>query len=259
MVRDGRLAGEVAVVTGSTSGLGRTIAIMFAAEGARVVVTGRDQARGDDVAASIARDGGIGVFVPADLVDESACVALFDRAEAEFGPVTVLVNNAVVTGGGDGPVANVGREAWEAVLRVDIVAVASLCRLAIPSMLRAGHGSIVNISSRVAERGTPGLSAYTAAKGAMNALTRSITADYARQGIRCNTVQPGYILHDVRDADASEERLARYAAMHLTRVPRAEDVAHAVVFLASREAECITGVTLPVDGGSTAARGLTLG
>jgi NAD(P)-dependent dehydrogenase (short-subunit alcohol dehydrogenase family) len=145
------------------------------------------------------------------------------------------------------------------VLAITVTAAAGLCRHAIPVMQRAGHGAIVNISSRAAARGTPGLAAYTAAKGALEALTRSITIDYARSGIRCNTVQPGYILHETRDADWSADRRARVQGMHLTRVPTATDVALAAVYLASREAEVVTGVTLAVDGGSTAVRGLTLG
>jgi NAD(P)-dependent dehydrogenase (short-subunit alcohol dehydrogenase family) len=126
-------------------------------------------------------------------------------------------------------------------------------------MLQVGRGSIVNISSRAAQRGTPNLAAYTATKGGLDALTRSITVDHGHEGIRCNTLQLGYVLNDVRDADATPERMARYAAMQLTRMTTPTDVALAAVFLASRESETITGITLPVDGGSTAVRGTTLG
>jgi NAD(P)-dependent dehydrogenase (short-subunit alcohol dehydrogenase family) len=259
-VRAGRLDGEVAVVTGSTSGLGKEIARRFALEGAAVLVTGRNEARGRSVVDDIVDAGGRAAFLAADLTDEEDRRALIDGVAAAFGRLTVLVNNAVLAGVvKDGPVADVGPEAWDTVFAIDIGAVAALCRLAVPAMQRAGHGSIVNISSRTASLGTPGLAAYSAAKGALNALTRSITADYARLGIRCNTVQPGYILHDVRDAQLSGERLDRVKGMHLTRLPTAADVAHAVVYLASREAEVVSGITLPVDGGSTAVRGLTLG
>src|SRR5207302_954681 len=145
------------------------------------------------------------------------------------------------------------------VLRMNLVGVATLCRLAIPHMLRAGHGSIVNVSSRAAELATPRVAAYVASKGGLNALTRSITVDFAGRGIRCNTVQPGYILHEVRDAELTEERRRRLEDMHLTRLATPRDVAYAVLFLASREAEVISGITLPVDGGSTAARARTMG
>ena len=128
----------------------------------------------------------------------------------------------------------------------------------VPAMIAIGHGSIVNISSRTAERSSPKLAAYTAAKGAMNALTRSITLDYARRGIRCNTVQPGYIIHEERDADLTPERRKYIDDMSLTRPATARDVAYAILFLASREAECISGVTLQVDGGSSFARSRTM-
>jgi NAD(P)-dependent dehydrogenase (short-subunit alcohol dehydrogenase family) len=250
------LDGEVAIVTGSTSGLGREIARMFAGEGASVVVTGRDRERGEAVASEIGA-----VFIAADLTDEHQCASLVDGATDRFGRITVLVNNAMLSAPGvhDGPVTEVTAADFEAVLRVDLVAAATMCRLAIPHMLEAGHGAIVNVSSRAAERASPALAAYVAAKGGLNALTRSITADFAHSGVRCNTVQPGYIVHERRDADLTPERRARLEGMHLTRLATATDVAYAVTFLASREAETISGVTLPVDGGSSVVRALTLG
>jgi len=266
-----RLEGEVAIVTGSTSGLGKEIARMFGAEGARVVVTGRSEERGRPVARAIERHGGTATFMAADLADEAACQRLVVGAAAEFGPVTVLVNNAVSStvrpqGPGDdavvqldGPAGELTADAFREVLEVDLVGAATLCRLAIPYMLEAGHGSIVNVSSRVAGQGTPNLAAYTASKAGLEALARSITADYARRGVRANTVRPGYIVHERRDAEVDDVRRARLEGMHLTRLSTATDVAYAVLFFASREAETISGATLPVDGGSSAVRGLTLG
>jgi NAD(P)-dependent dehydrogenase (short-subunit alcohol dehydrogenase family) len=266
-----RLKGEVAIVTGSTSGLGKEIARMFGAEGARVVVTGRSADRGLPVMKEIVRAGGAAAFIAADLADEEQCRSLVEEAATEFGPVTVLVNNAVTStvrpqGPGDdavikldGPAAELTADALRAVLEIDLVGAASLCRFAIPYMRLAGHGSIVNVSSRVAAQGTPNLAAYTASKGALEALARSITADYAREGIRANTVRPGYIIHERRDAEVDDARLARLEGMHLTRLSTATDVAYAVLFFASKEAETISGVCLPVDGGSSAVRGLTLG
>jgi NAD(P)-dependent dehydrogenase (short-subunit alcohol dehydrogenase family) len=267
----GRLAGEVAIVTGSTSGLGKEIARMFATEGARVVVTGRNAERGLGVVTAIVRAGGAAAFVAADLADETQCRSLVDEAATEFGPVTVLVNNAVTSAAQpqapsddevvklDGPAGDVTADAFRSVLEVDLIGAATLCRLVIPHMQRAGHGSIVNVSSRVAGQGTPNLAAYTASKAGLEALARSITADYARAGIRANTVRPGYIVHERRDAEVEDARRARLEGMHLTRLSTATDVAYAVLFFASSEAETISGVTLPVDGGSSAVRGLTLG
>jgi NAD(P)-dependent dehydrogenase (short-subunit alcohol dehydrogenase family) len=250
----------VAIVTGSTSGLGRAVARLFTHAGARVVLSGRDRERGERVAAAIAAEGGEATFTPTDLVDEAACDSLVAAAVEHFGSLTVLVNSAVAgTGPLDGPVTLVTTEGWEATLRVNLTAVAWLCRAAIPEMVKAGHGSIVNISSRAAERGTPGLAAYAASKGGMNALTRSIAVDYAKDNVRCNTISPGYILHERRDADLDDKRRRRLEGMHLTRLGTADDIAYAALYLASAEAEFVTGINLPVDGGSTAARGLVLG
>ena len=251
----------MAIVTGSTSGLGREIARVFGTEGARVIVTGRDAKRGAATVTAVQDSGGEAVFVAADLAEEDGCHTLVHAAAEHFGGLTVLVNNAVAgaVNDGDGPVTEVSTETVERTLRVNVTAVFWLCRHAIPRMLEAGHGSIVNVSSRVAERATPGLSAYTASKGALNALTRSINVDYARQGVRCNTLQPGYILHERRDADLDDERRRRLEEMHLTRLATATDVAYAALFLAGRESETISGITLPVDGGSHDARARVIG
>ena len=250
----GRLVGEVALVTGSTSGLGVAIARRLAAEGAGVVVTGRDAGRGEAVAEAVG-----GTFVAADLNDESACVGLVDAAVDAHGSLTVLVNNAVAEVGTAG-VAEVTTEAWESALRVNVTAPMWLCRAAIPHLRAAGHGSIVNVSSRAAERASPGLAAYVASKGALNALTRSLAVELAADGIRANTVAPGYVLNERRDADLTDERRARLEAMHLTPLATADDVAAAVAFLAGPDAATITGVLLPVDGGSsTAARATSFG
>jgi NAD(P)-dependent dehydrogenase (short-subunit alcohol dehydrogenase family) len=126
-------------------------------------------------------------------------------------------------------------------------------------MVAAGHGSIVNVSSRQAERASPGLAAYVASKGGLNALTRAIAVDHGREGIRANALSVGYVLNERRDADLSAARRAELEAMHLTRLGRPEDVAYAVVYLASPESEFVTGALLPVDGGGTIARGRVLG
>jgi len=254
-----RLAGEKALVTGSTSGLGRAIAIELAREGAAVVVTGRDQPRGDAVVAEITTAGGTASFVVADLGDEAATTGLVDTAAARMDGLTVLVNNAAGGGEKDGPVGELTTKAWEAIIRVDLTAPMWCARAAIPHMQRAGHGSIVNVSSRQAERASAGLAAYIAAKAGMNGLTRAIAVDYAADGIRCNTVSPGYVLNDRRDADITPERRARYEGMHLTRLGVASDIAYAAVYLASRESEFVTGINLQLDGGSSVARALTLG
>ena len=178
----GRLSDEVAIVTGSTSGLGKAIAHRFALEGAAVVVTGRNQERGELVVDAIAAEGGVASLIPADLADEGACARMVDDAARRFGALTVLVNNAMAGGLGRASVTEVDTESWDEAFRVNVTAPMWLSRAAIPNMIGAGHGSIVNVSSRAAERASPQLAAYVASKGALNALTRSIATDYARRG-----------------------------------------------------------------------------
>jgi NAD(P)-dependent dehydrogenase (short-subunit alcohol dehydrogenase family) len=255
------LLGEAAVVTGATSGLGRTIGVMLAAEGAAVAVVGRDRARGQAVVDEIASAGGHAIFVRADLGTEAGCADAVAEAGVALGSITVLVNSAYNSDAirYDAPVASLDAEVWTAMVAGGLSSVVFMCKHAIPFMRRAGRGSIVNISARCAERGTPGMASHAMTKGAINALTRSIAVDYAAEGIRANAVMPGHVLHEARDARVSPERRAALEAMHLTRLATAEDIAHGVVYLASRESEIVTGTILPLDGGSTAARASTLG
>ena len=256
-----RLQGEIALVTGSTAGIGRAIATEFAAQGAHVMVTGRDETRGNAVVDEITTAGGEAAFTAVDLSDESGCRELVSATLERFGSLTVLVNNAVANAvdGGDNAVGAVTTDTWEATLLVNLTAPMWLSRDALRPMTAGGHGSIVNISSRAAERASRGLAAYIASKGGLNALTRSIAVDYAAHGVRCNTISPGYVRNDRRDADLSDERRRRLEAMHLTRLGEARDVALAAVYLASSESEFVTGINLELDGGSSAARGLALG
>lgn len=256
-----RLDGELALVTGSTSGIGKAIALRFAAEGAAVVVTGRNRDRADAVVASITEAGGAAHFVLADVGREQECADLVATAVQRLGGLTVLVNNAVAStvDSHDGPAADLTTRAWDDSIRVNLSAPMWLCRAAIPHMRAAGHGSIINISTRQAERASKGFAAYIASKAGLNGLTRAIAVDEAAHNIRANTISPGYVINEHRDADITPEREDRLKAMHLTRLGVPDDVAYAAVYLASRESEFLTGSNLPLDGGGHGARGAVLG
>lgn len=262
MGRAQRLADQVTLVTGSTAGLGAAIARRFASEGAWVVITGRDTDRGVAVAAECNTLGPGAAFIPTDLTDEGATTAMVGGAVSRFGRLTTVVNNAVACDalGEDGPVGELSTAAWEATFRVNATATFWVCRAAVHHLQESGGGSIINVSSRAATRATPKLAAYAASKGAVEALTRSIATDYADHGIRCNAIAPGYVVHEGRDADLTDARRAALEAMHLTRLSTPDDVASAAVWLASDEAATVTGIVLPVDGGSSStARAASFG
>ena len=254
----GRLDGKIAVITGSTKGIGRATARRFAAEGARCIVTGRDQARGDDVVAQIRGAGGEAHFVSADLGDEAATDHLFARTRELYGGLDILVNNASTTElqrgdtRQDGPVTLLSLSQWEQVIRVPLTGVFLASRAAIPLMVERGGGSIVHVSSTTSMLGVPGASAYTAAKGAVNSLTRSMAVDYAKDGIRVNTIVAGLVITSdtARSWIADPERAQRIRG--LTRFCEPEDLANGILFLATDEAACITGQMLVVDSGTTA-------
>jgi 3-oxoacyl-[acyl-carrier protein] reductase len=253
-----RLAGQVALVTGSTRGIGRAIAVRFAEEGAAVVVTGRSRDDGSAVEAAIHDAGGEALYVPTDLAHEEDVSAAVDAAVARFGRLTILVNNAAPTelmgpGRLDRRVTELTNEGWDSIMLVGLKAVMWMCKHAIPRIGDAGGGSIVNISSAASVLGTPGLDTYTALKGAINTLTRSMAVEYADAGIRCNCIVSGMVLTSEGAHTLMEDPVIGGAtrAMHLTRLGLPEDIAHAALFLASDEAAFITGALIPVDGGVT--------
>jgi NAD(P)-dependent dehydrogenase (short-subunit alcohol dehydrogenase family) len=258
-----RLQDEVAVITGSTHGIGRATALTFAAEGAAVVVTGRDETAGAEVMERVAELGGRGIFVRADLQDPDVGTIIFDAVERAFGAPTVLVNNAgssdLVRDGTDRAISEIEDESWDRILTVNLTGPMRVTRAALRAMMAAGRGSIVNISSRAARVGVPGIDGYTAVKGAIEALTRSLAVEYAPYGIRCNCIQVSFVqVVDDRkgrptlDAD-NDDRIKR---MILTRGGQPQDVAHAALYLASNDAEFVTGVVMPVDGGASVVSGM---
>ncbi|MFZ0664341.1 MAG: SDR family oxidoreductase [Acidimicrobiales bacterium] len=240
-------------MTGSTSGLGKEIARACASEGARIAVTGRNIERGEQLASELTSCGAQALFIPADLRTEVGIRNLVERCQRDLGTVTVLVNNAVSHEAIDldGTIVDVDRSTWQSALSIDVLAAAELCKLLVPGMVEAGRGSIVNITAIAAEFGRRGLSVYSSCKAALTVMAKQISADFGRFGVRANVVQPGYIRHEIRDADNDEARETALAQQRLTRMVEPHDVAMAVVYLASREAEVVTGVVLPVDAGTS--------
>ena len=253
-----RLAGQVALITGSTRGIGEAIARRFAAEGAAVVVTGRTEDY-NGVASSVVDSGGQAIFVRTDVSVEADVEQAVGEAERTFGRLTTLVNNAAPTEllgpvGIDGGIASLDPERYDRIASVALGGTLHCCRHAIPAMIRAGGGSIVNISSAASVLGVAGAAAYSAAKGAINALTRQMAVEYAPQGIRSNALLVGFVLSNELARLMSEDPILGppMKAVQLTRLGVPEDIAYAATFLASDEAAFITGALLAVDGGMTA-------
>jgi len=253
-----RLEGHVALVTGSTRGIGRAIAIRFAQEGASVIVTGRSRDEGAQVEQTIRDGGGRATYVATDLAREADVVAAVEAAVERYEKLTILVNNAAPTelmgpGRLDRQVTELTNEGWDAIVLVGLKAVVWACKHAIPRMVDAGGGAIVNISSAASILGTPGLDAYTAIKGALNTLTRSMAVEYAADNIRSNAIVSGMVLTSEGAFKLMDDPVIGGAtrAMHLTRLGVPDDIANAALFLASDEAAFVTGALLPVDGGVT--------
>lgn len=249
-----RLDGKVAIVTGSTKGIGRVIAAMMAAEGAQVVLAGRTKERGEKFANEIRERGGDATFVVADIGTESGVRAVIDGALDAYGKLTTLVNNAASTdliNNADATVVDVSLDAWEQIFRVTVTGAMLLSKYAIPPMIETGGGAVVNVSSEASFRPPPGMAAYAAAKAAMNSLTRSIATEYGASGIRANAIITGMVLPPAaREKFEAHPVLGpKLRAQHLTRPGRREDIAAAAVFLASDESAYITGIEMPVEGG----------
>ncbi|WP_307846116.1 SDR family NAD(P)-dependent oxidoreductase [Rhodococcus sp. CX] len=251
-----RLDGEVAVITGGSRGIGRAIAELYAARGADVVICGRNEALGKQAAAEIA---GSVQFIRADVTSEEDVRALVHSVIDEFGSLTVLVNNAGPTDllhsrDVDGPIGHISLENWRRVLDRTLTSAFLPSRYVLPVMLDQQHGVIVNISSLAAAQAMPGFDTYSASKGGLEALTRSIASGYGHLGIRCNAIRVGSIAVDHGDGSRR-----RYAAEDNApdawrrAVPPPEghpaDIAHAALFLAAPASAYVTGTVLPVDGG----------
>ena len=252
----GRLDGKVALITGGASGMGMIASKLFAAEGARIVLTDLSDDAGESVAGEIASAGGEAVYVHADVSDEDDARAMVAAAVERFGGLHILYNNAGVMLPDDGSVHTTDEAIWDRTLSINVKGVAFGCKYGIPAMIEAGGGSIINVASFVAWLGAAtSQTAYTASKGAVLAMTREIAVEYARKGIRCNALCPGPIETPLLMQLLSDEqkRQRRFVHIPMGRLGQADELAKAALFLASDDSSYMTGASLIVDGGITAA------
>ena len=249
-----RLKEKVALVTGSGDGIGMAIAMLFAREGAKVVVTCRREAMGQEVVREIQEAGGTAMYCALDVSKEASCQNVVDAVVAEWGRIDILVNNAGMVGA-DKPTHELEEAEWDKVFDIDVKGVFFMTKYCIPHMMAQGKGAIVNMSSIAGLIGADELPAYYAAKGAVTMMTKRDAVAYARYHIRINSVHPGTIMTPLMQDVVSQH--PGYLEMDLKRYPMGcfgepEDVAYAALYLASDEARFVTGAQLTVDGGYTA-------
>jgi len=251
-----RLAGKTALLTGAGSGIGREGALLFASEGAAVVVVDADEARGRAVTEEILADGGRATFVGANVVRADEVAAAVEAAEREFGALHVVWNNAGIFPADDGLAEETSEAVFDRVMDVNLKGVFLGCRYGIPALRRAGGGSLINTASFVALMGAATAQiAYTASKGGVLAMTREIAVAHAREGIRANAICPGPVntplLEELLADPAARAR--RLVHVPMGRLAEAGEIARAALFLASDDASYVNGSTFVVDGGITAA------
>lgn len=246
----GRLSGKVAVVTGASGGIGEVTARLFAREGAEVVLCARSFARCEAIAAEIAAEGGTALALETDVTEPDSVAAAFAEIDRRLGRLDVLFNNAGGSSSADGPLTVAPLEEFWRAIKLDLFGTWLCSRAAIPLMQKSGGGSIVNSASIVGEMGIPNRDAYTASKGGIISLTRSMAVEFAGDGIRVNVVVPGAVLTPrVAEFFRREPHLKKQEEAYLLGFADPIDVANAVLFLASDESRRTTGQKLPVDSG----------
>ena len=245
------MQGKVAIVTGAGTGIGRAISFLFAREGAKVAVTDIDVGAAEATVAEIAETGGSALAIEADVTEAAGVENMMRATVATYGHLDVLINNAGV--GTDGDVVELPEKEWQRILDVNLKGVFLCCKYAIPAMKKSGGGSIVNIASTAAFVGGSVSCVYPASKAGVVALSKSTALRYAHNNIRVNCVCPGHVdtalTYTLKDPKVKAALIRKYP---LGRLGAPEEIANAVLFLASDEASFITGTELIVDGGYTA-------
>ena len=244
-----RLAGKTAFITGAGAGIGRATAVLFAREGARVVVAEIDRASGEETA-HLAGNGAIAIRT--DVTDPASVEAAIRQTRDHFGALHVLHNNAGGSTPEDGTAVEAPIEEFWRAIKLDLFGTFLGCRFAIPAIAAAGGGAVVNMASNLALMGIAGRDCYTAAKGGVAALTRSLAVEFAPQRVRVNALAPSATLTGrVRRLMEGNAAVTKLAQSHLLGLIEPEDVANAALYLASDEARVVTGQILPVDSGVT--------
>jgi 3-oxoacyl-[acyl-carrier protein] reductase len=241
------LNGHIALVTGGSQGIGRAIALTLARLGAEVAVMARSLEKCEEVAAEIRAAGPRALAVRGDLSDPGQIKAAFEQATSELGPVSILVNNAAITR--DGLTLRMKREDWSAVIETNLTGVFLLTQQALPVMVKARRGRIINLTSVVAQAGNVGQANYISAKAGLIGLTKALAREYASRQITVNAVAPGFIETPMTAALNEAARNAMLEQIPLKRPGSDLDVAYTVAFLASDEAGYITGQVINVNGG----------
>ncbi|SDW78364.1 NAD(P)-dependent dehydrogenase, short-chain alcohol dehydrogenase family [Marininema mesophilum] len=250
-----RLRNKVCVITGAGSGMGRTAAKMFAAEGAIVAVLDIDEVAAKQTVADIHKSGGHAEYFLCDVGNEESVKQTIEKIQESCGTPEVLYNNAGIMPAEDHSVVDTDEAVWDQVLKINVKGIYLMCKHTIPLMVSKGAGSIINIASFVASMGcSVPQDAYTASKGAVVALTKSLAIQFRPHGIRSNAICPGPIetplLTDwlLKDEEARQVRLGRQPS---GRFGRAEDIVHCAIYLASNESDWTNGSIIPIDGGIT--------
>jgi NAD(P)-dependent dehydrogenase (short-subunit alcohol dehydrogenase family) len=258
MINKGRVQGKVAVVTGASHGIGSACAKMLAKEGAAVVVTDVLDAEGQALVDEICREDGIAGYWHLDVSNEDQVKQVMEMAMAKYGPVSILVNNAGISGV-DKPTHQIALEDWEHVMHVNVTGVFLCTKHAMPQMILQRSGSIINLSSIYGIVSAPDVPPYHASKGAVSMMTKTDALLYAPYGIRVNSVHPGFIwtpmVEDYLRSKGSnlDELKKQVGELHpLGHMGDVDDIAYGVLYLASNESKFVTGTELIIDGGYTA-------
>jgi NAD(P)-dependent dehydrogenase (short-subunit alcohol dehydrogenase family) len=251
-----RLAGKVALITGAGGGQGRAASLLFAKEGARVVVVDVKTEGGNETVQMVRAAGGRAEFIAADVSKAVQVEAAVQCAVKNYGALHIMYNNAAVLHRKDAPVTVLDEETWQQVLDINLKGVFLGCKFAVPAIIAAGGGSIINTSSLAGLLGVGNVHAYTAAKGGVISLTRAVAMAYAREHVRCNVICPGAVdtpmMAHVLHSENQRLRESFERGHPIGRIGTPEDIAAMALYLASDESSWVTGSVFTIDGGNSA-------